>query len=163
MIDKAGEAPLPYRSYWSNRRGKRRNASVRRVFNEEVHKALYYPQQESIRKGLLEWRCKYPRGKASETRSNCVDSDTQSRKKRCKCKYLKGKAPSVLIFDRFVRTDSPIGCYTQSVQQDHRCTQRANCPSYNRILRQSTADSFIEPHYKTVPLSVLLVVGTVSY
>jgi hypothetical protein len=37
---------------------------VRRVSTEEVPEALYYPQQESIRKGLLEWRCKYPRGKA---------------------------------------------------------------------------------------------------
>jgi hypothetical protein len=165
LIDKAGVKKAPLSPLPSPRRNRSNRSDERRKRAEIAHSTeqrCAYPQQESIRKGLLDWRCS---GGASTLVGKPVElcGIRYSREWRCKRCKASCKAPSVLIFDRFVRADSPIGCYTQSVPQDHRCTQRADCPSYNRILRQSTEDSFDEHHYKTVPLSVLLVVGTVSY
>jgi hypothetical protein len=70
---------------------------------------------------------------------------------------------SVLILEDFVMTDSPVVVLYSNSTTGPSVHSNLDCPSYNRILLRSTAVSFDEPHCKTVPLSILLVAGTVSY
>jgi hypothetical protein len=67
----------------------------------------------------------------------------------------------VHIFDEIVMTDSPVVVHTQSVQQDHRCTQARRLSK----LQQDTTAAYSDCHCQpTNTVSVLLSFGTtVSY